>query len=358
MEDNGLINFSFFDDPLLLYNSMLNDIAKAQKYIYIETYKFGNDPIGERFRDALTKKAHQGIEVKILIDSWGTAVSESFFSELISCGGELVFFEKLKIGFDFFARNHRRNHRKLTIIDDKITYIGSSNITNYSINWRESILKLESSLALVLKKIFLEDFFISKKLFPNKKKYTKSVKYKNFEIIKDIPSNIFQPTRKKFLSLINAAQNEIIIETPYFLPGSIVRKALIRAAERGVSVQIITPQHSDIGSFDILRNKYLGELTKKNVFIFFYRPYNLHAKIILVDGETFVVGSSNFDYRSFRFQHEINLVGSDKNIVIALQKHIEESKANCVYFNYDQWQKRAWIVKLIEWMLVPIRHFF
>jgi len=352
------LNFVFFDDPLLLYNAMLEDIKNAQKYIYIETYKFGNDPIGERFRDILTKKAKQGVEIKILIDSWGTAVNEYFFIELIRLGGEVTFFEKLKLSFDILSKNHRRNHRKLFIVDDKISYIGSANISNHSINWRESVLRLEDTFAVHFKKIFLEDYLISKKIFPNKINYTRSVRFNGFEIIKDVPSTIVQATRKKYLSLIKAAKREIIIESPYFLPGSIVRKALLDAAKKGVEITIITPQHSDVTLFDILRNKYLGQFYKNNIHILLYRPQNLHAKLMFIDDEVFVIGSSNFDYRSFRFQHEINLVGKNKSIIEVIARHIEESKADCIDFNYTLWQKRPWILKTFEWFLVPVRRFF
>ena len=355
--DIGL-NFHFYDDPLLLYNAMLEDIKNAQKYIYLETYRFGNDQIGERFRNALTKKAKQGIEIKILIDSWGTSVNEFFFKELLRLGGEVTFFKKLRFSFDILSQNHRRNHRKLFIIDDKITYIGSANISNHSINWRESVLKLESKCASHFKKIFLEDYNISKKIFPNKINYTRSVRFSGFEIIKDIPSTIVQSTRKKYLKLIKSAVNEIIIETPYFLPGSIVRKALTDAAKKGVKITIITPQHSDVGLFDILRNKYLGQLYEKNIRILLYQTQNLHAKLMLIDDDVFVIGSSNFDYRSFRFQHEINLVGKNKDIIGVIANHFEESKADCIEFNYAIWQKRPWILKTIEWILVPIRRFF
>ena len=352
------LKFSFFDDPLLLYNAMLEDIKAAQKYILIETYRFGNDPIGERFRNALAKKAKQGVEIKILIDSWGTAVNESFFTELLQFGGEVTFFEKLKISLDLLSKNHRRNHRKLIIIDDKILYIGSANITNHSINWRESVLKLENNIAVQFKKIFYEDYLISKKIFPNKINYTRPVKVGDFEILRDIPGMIIQTARKKFLKLIKEAKEEIIIETPYFLPGSFVRKALVEAANNGVKICIITPEHSDVGLFDILRNKYLGHFYKKNIQILYYRPQNLHAKLMLVDGAIFSIGSSNFDYRSFRFQHEINLLGNNKAIIEAITNHIEESKLDCVEFDYNYWLHRPWTLKLIEWLLVPIRHFF
>lgn len=358
METHQPLAFEFFDDPLQWYKNMWDAIKEARRYVYIQTYKYGNDPIGERFRDVLTRKAKEGVEVRLLIDSWGAAVDDKFFSTLTAAGGEVYFFEKLKVSLDLFSRNHRRNHRKITIIDDKIVYIGSANLSNHSINWRESILRLDNPIATAFRKIFLEDFILSKKLYPNKRRYTRPVFAEGFEIIKDIPGNIFQPTRKKFLRLIRQAQHSITVETPYFLPGSVMRRALYSAADRGVNINIITPLHSDIPLFDILRNKYLGLYHRHNIHIWLYAPQNLHAKLMIVDDETFIMGSSNFDYRSFRFMHEINISGGDSHIIATLLRHCADTRKDCVPFNYDQWLKRPRSLRLIEWLLVPVRHFF
>ena len=171
-----------------------------------------------------------------------------------------------------------------------------------------------------------------------------------------MPSSVLQPTRKKFLELIRGAEKEIIIETPYFLPGSYMRKALMEAAGRGVKVKIIMPLHSDVNVVDILRNRYLGEMHTNNVEILFYTPRNLHSKVFIVDKTFFIVGSSNFDYRSFRFMHEIDLYGKDKKIMNLLETHIAETVSECTPFDYEKWNDRALIQRVLERLLVPFRH--
>jgi cardiolipin synthase len=350
--------FRFFDDPLRMYNAMLNDIELAQDYIFLETYKYGNDQIGIKFRDVLTKKAKQGVKVKILIDSWGAYVTQSFFSEMIKYGGEIRFFKKLRLNIDSFAKSHRRDHRKLLIIDDKVTFIGSSNIAAYAINWRESSLRIAGDIALSFKESFLESYRIYNKYIYDKLSSSKSLFHNGFEILRDVPTTVFQPTRKKFLEMIRNAQKEIIIETPYFLPGSFMRKVLMETAQRGVCVKIISPQHSDVNVVDILRNRYLGEMHKNKVEILFYMPRNLHCKVFLVDRCSFIIGSSNFDYRSFRFMHEINLYGNDKRVIKLLEEHINETISECDEFDYKKWQERTLIQRFFERVLIPFRHFF
>jgi cardiolipin synthase A/B len=350
--------YRFYDDPLRMYNAMLDDIELAEDYIYIETYKYGNDQIGIKFRDALTKKARQGVKIKLMIDSWGAYVSHSFFADMIKCGAEVRFFKKLRLSIDSFTKSHRRNHRKLIMIDDKVTYISSANIAAYAMNWRESSLRMIGDITLSFKEAFLESYRIYNKYIYDKYTASKSLFYNGFEILRDVPTTLFQTTRKKYIDLIRAAKSEIIIETPYFLPGSYMRKALIEAAQRGVTVKIISPQHSDVNVVDLLRNRYMGEMLKGNVEVLFYTPRNLHCKVFLVDKSIFVIGSSNFDYRSFRFMHEINLYGKEKRIINLLETHIGETINDCVHFDYAKWQNRTLIQRIFERILIPFRHFF
>jgi len=358
MNEVQLRKSELFDDPLRFYNAMINDIRNAKKYIYLETYKYGNDPIGMKFRDELTKKAKQGVEVKVMIDSWGAYVNKNFFSELFKYGGELRFFKKINVSINFFTKSHRRNHRKLLIIDDTIVYIGSANISNYAIVWREGVLRMENQIAILFKKLFLDNYALFNKYFYDKLVATKIIKYKEYEIIRDVPTTVIQPTKKKYLELIKQAKEEIIIETPYFLPGSFVRKALIDAAKRGVKVKVITPKHSDVGIVDTLRSRYIGDLYRNKVEFIFYLPYNLHAKIFLADNKYFIIGTSNFDYRSFRFQHEINLFGNNRSIITQIAEHIKGTIADSEAFNYNNWLKRPLIEKFFEWLFIPFRHFF
>ena len=93
--------YHLFSNPALYYKSMLKSISNAKKYIYVETFRLGRDTIGEQFRDALTTKARQGIEVKVLIDYWGArALDDNFFKSLTQAGGKVRFFEKIKFNTD------------------------------------------------------------------------------------------------------------------------------------------------------------------------------------------------------------------------------------------------------------------
>ncbi len=352
------IQIRLMSDPLVYYTQMLKDIQKALSYIYLEIYRFRNDEMGIRFRDNLTKKCLEGVRVWLLIDSWAASSNYSFFSEFVEAGGELRFFKKIRFNYDGFTKSHRRDHRKMLVVDDEITYIGSANITSYSINWRESMFRIKGDISMIFKQQFLENNKIYNRYFYDKQVYTKSVHYKGFEIIRDVPSIAWQPVKKKFLDLISDARREITIETPYFLPGSSLRKALIDASLRGVTVNVHIPKKSDVGVMDLLTSKYLGELARQGINFFFFLPQNLHAKIFLADRQYFVVGSSNFDYRSFRYQHEVCLAGEHKSLNRQIINHLNETRKHSEPFDYEYWLRRPVIQRFFEWVLVPFRHLF
>ncbi len=358
MDDTKALKIKMFSDPLLFLPALVNDIKSASRYIYLEVYRFRNDPIGIRVRDNLITKCKEGVKVRILIDSWGASSNQAFFKDLIDSGGDVKFFKKMRGSWNGFTKNHRRDHRKIIVIDDQITWIGSANISNYALNWRESMFRIQGEIAYAFKRVFLDNLRIYNKYFYDKLAYTRKIHYEHFQIIRDVPSLAYQPIQRALLKLIKKAENEILLETPYFLPGSNLRKALADASERGVRVKIIIPQKSDVHILDILSGKYLGELSKANVGIYFYMPQNLHSKIIMVDRTYFMIGSANFDYRSFRYQHEICLLGEHKSLNRQLLKHFQQSLKDTELFNYDNWHRRPFLQRLLERILVPFRHLF
>ena len=354
----NLTSHKLYSEPPWFYEAMLHDIDQAERYIYLEIYKFGNDEVGLKFRDALTKAAARGVHVKLLLDSWGVTYDETFFSELISYKGEVRFFRKILYTFDFFTRNHRRNHRKFLLIDDHISYMGSANITGYSLQWRESMMRFTGGITLMFKRSFLESYKNYNKYILNKFTYRKTKFLDQFELVEDMPSIYRQRVKTKLERLISHAKKEILIETPYFLPGHKIRKMLADAARRGVIVQIILPMHSDVRSIDLLSSKYLGFYFTHKISLVFYTLNNLHAKLLLIDGEIFGLGSPNIDYRSFRYQHEVMLFGTHKGIVEEVRDHIDETLLNCQDFDHQSWLRRPRIEKVLGWLLLPFRHMF
>ncbi len=346
-----------FDEPLKFYDFILDDIQNAKKEILIEVYKFNADSIGRRFRNALIEKAKQGIKVKVLADSFGSTSTKGFFEQLIAAGGEVRFFKKIKLFIDSFTKNHRRNHRKIITIDRKILYTGSANITSHCLDWRELMLRAEDPIVLDYVHIFNTDYESYDKYSYKNPKYVKSLYRGSFMIARDNPSPRKQRIMNQYMSMIRNAKESIIIETPYFLPSSSLRKTIVNAAKKGVKVKIVMPLHSDVTMADMLRNSYFGKLYESGVELLFYTNGNLHAKLVMIDGKLFSLGSPNIDYRSFRYQHEIVLIGINQDISQQLKKHIQQTLLHCKKFDFEEWKKRSGLQKLFELIFKPLRYY-
>lgn len=358
MPENPPISVQLFDDNLRLFTSMMEDIRQAEKYVYLETYRFNDDSIGHRFKDVLVETANRGVEIRLLVDAYGTKPAE-FLNELEKAGVKLLFFKKMKLFFsNTFAKNNTRNHRKLLLIDDRITYIGSSNITAYCLNWRDLNLRMENPITRKFKGCFLHSASQYKIYDMVPFERMKIINYHGYGIIQDTPTAYFQEVRNYMLKMIENAKEEILIETPYFLPGHKIRKALMQAAARGVNTVVHVPLHSDVSMVDLLRNKHLGPMFKAGVQWKFYKPDLLHAKCLLIDKKRFLMGSANMDYRSFRYQYEIMLYGENPEIIELLNSHIEGTAGNSEDFNYEKWQNTPKITRFMEWLITPFRHLF
>ena len=353
--------FKLISSQKEVYASMLKDIRQAKKSIYLETYIYRRDKIGDLFRAALEKKAAQGVKVYLLIDALNSLNSKfifplftkkpfekEYFAHLSKLGGEVRFFKELKYAFRIFEVNHERNHRKLLIIDDKISYLGSINITADCLKWRELVLRIEGKVTEAFLSSFIYHWNLSQKLSLKKIQF---ILHRGFEIIQDFPADRKKIYQTKYLKLIKNSKNEILIETPYFVPPLRIRHALKRALKRKVRVKILLPYKSDQNLMDRLRNRYLGSLYKKGAEIFYYTPNSLHSKILLVDKQYFILGSSNLDYRSLSHQYEINLFGQNKEIVKSLLDFFNSGLKKAVKFNYPEWKERSSFKKIIELLL-------
>ena len=341
-------------EPEKVFREMLKDVRNAKREILLETYIYDDDKIGKKFLAELVKKAESGVRVRVLVDAWGSGVKRKFFRELVEAGGELRMFRELRYTWRWFNANHERNHRKLLIVDKEVCYLGSVNITASCLAWRELVLRIEGSLALRFRKSF-NGSWKRFNLFSSKR--IRHLVHEGFEIIQDSPMLRRGTTERNYKKLIRKAEKEISIETPYFIPSRGIRRAIRLAIKRGVKVKLLLPRKSDLGLVDVLRNRYLGKLYRDGVKIYYY-PKILHSKLLVVDEKFFLLGSSNLDYRSFRFQYEINLIGKDLDLILDLRKFFRLGLRDARVFNYKVWQKRHFFSRVGEKMLGSIREYF
>ena len=324
-ELNDRANYKFYSFSALWYDDLLQDIHAAKKYIYLETFKINNDIVGRQFSKALIDCHERGVKVRVLVDWWGTGIANPCVQSMIREGVEVRFFKKFIPSIFLFSHNHRRDHRKIVVIDDHISYIGSANHTAYCTHWRESILRIEGKMSMICKKIFIDNFKIYNKDITHpsiRKASRRTIRYNDFFFVREVPSIFSQRIKKNYIRLIQRAKKSITIETPYFLPGYRIYKELTHAIKRGVEVKILIPKNSDMKMVDYVRESLLEKLHKKGARILYYKYGNLHAKLLSIDDETFSIGSDNMDHRSFKYMFEIALIGTDPAVNSLVKEHI------------------------------------
>jgi len=321
------IRLFFEGDPL--YDAMIGDILRARHQVLLESYIFAEDPVGRRFARALATAAARGIRVHLHVDAAGCLfeASRGFFRQLQRQGVEVRRFHRWSWRDPW--RYNSRNHCKLLIIDDKISYLGGFNIHKASSarqfgsrRWRDTHVRLESQ------KITHNADAIFRALWERRKRRLPGLPRQQEDLI--LVSNRSQAERSHFRSVFRdamaRAQHHIRITTPYFAPDPITRRHMLKAARRGVHVELLLPAVSDGRMIQAVARGMYREMLDAGVRIFEYRDRVMHAKTLTVDGAWCTVGTANLDYRSFFHNLELNLVSSRQSLCEQLDIQFEQDK--------------------------------
>lgn len=309
-------NFELITDDVLAFERMFAEISAAKKSIDICTYVFQFDKTTKVILDALTKKASEGVRVRLLMDlvgSFGANFDRRGFKALEEAGGQVAFFTPiLKRPFQNYI--NLRNHRKIYLFDQTTLLSGGMNLSNEYLGEEDGSKRWED-LLYCLKGPSVDHFF---HIFQNDWAYAT----KEEEVIEPmgeevcdgesrvqvVPSGPDIPTDALYEALLNAiynAKKRIWIVTPYFVPDENMIQALVIAHHKGVDIKLITPKNSDHLLADLGRSPYMRELSEIGADLVLYEGEMLHAKAILFDDAGGMVGSVNFDNRSLFLNYEV-----------------------------------------------------
>jgi len=310
--------FYLFEDGVKSYHKLIDMLENAQKSIYISTYIFGDDKVTKEILKILVLKAKRGVKVKLLIDAIGSQkleISHKNLQVLKDAGGEYHFFMSL-IKKPFLSRLNLRNHRKMIVVDSTSVMSGGINISELYLSfdddsgslWRDISFVIEGSAALQYEEIFKSNWETDTdtKIKKNDIKDDElSVGNSLIQVVASGPDLSRDVLYEALLLAIYRAKSRVWILSPYFAPDSSLMDALIIARHRGVEVKIISPKSSDHFFVDIARSAFLRVLHKEGAEILFYKNRMLHAKAFVFDDESVVLGSANFDSRSFFYNFEV-----------------------------------------------------
>ena len=326
---------TIYTDGEKLFWQMFDEIAAAKKSIHIEFYTIYNDQIGNQLRTLLERKAAEGVEVRVLYDSWGSmGVRQSFYDGLRERGGHATQFLLTHNNLFDFRLNYR-DHRKIVVLDGKIGYVGGFNVGDQYLGrlpkfgpWRDTHLRIIGGGVYGLQRRFIGDWNASVSRSSEKlnhyRQYFPEIQVQHgstaLQVVSSGPESELEKIKLGYLRLINTAQDHIWIQTPYLIPDDSVLDALRVAAHSGIDVRIMIPCKPDHPFVYRATQYYAHVLANEGVTIYTYQRGFLHAKTMMIDGKMSSVGSANLDFRSFKLNFEINAFIYDSDTTDQLEQ--------------------------------------
>lgn len=342
------------------FDQLFADIEQARNHIHVEYYVFMDDEIGCRFQEALIRKAREGLEIRIIYDSFGSRkAKEKFFEAFRMAGIETEPFLKLTWSA-LTSRLNYRNHRKMVIIDGRIGYIGGMNVADRYINgcewghWRDTHARIEGKGVQGLQSVFLIDwYFVSQTLITSRSYFPMLDNFGEcpLQIVNSGPLSEENEISYGITQAIYEARKSIFIQTPYFLPPDTMVHALQAAALRGVDVRLMLSKRSDVALAQLASRSYFKEMLHAGVKIYQYRKGFLHAKMMVFDHSLTLIGSANFDSRSFDQNFEVEAFIYDDKLAQQADDIFTEDQRLCEQISLREWTKRPLAKRFLESLL-------
>ena len=353
-------NIEVYIDGTQKFEKLLKDIENAKEYIHLEYFIIKESEIGIKIKNALIKKAKQGVKVRILYDDvgcWRFWFNRKFFKEMKVYNIRIEPFIPNKFPILGGKLNYR-NHRKIVVIDGYIGYTGGINIGDEYLGknkkfgyWRDTHIRLQGSSVYMLQMIFLTDWYyttkeilLTKSFFPKMRQFGNSM----VQVVASGPDSDWEAIHYAYFSAICQAKKSIYIETPYFIPDESLLKALKSAALSGVDVRIIFPKIADHKIVNTASYSYFSDILKSGGKVYLYTKGFIHSKVIIIDDKIASTGSANMDLRSFMLNFEINAFIYDKHIIDIMTKDFLEDMKNSEELKIEDFNNRSMTKKLKE----------
>lgn len=346
----------------VFYEAELEAIRAAQQSVNIEAYIFQKGELTKKFVSALTERARAGVKVRLVLDAIGSfATWESYFAELRAAGGRVCWYHPLR--WHTLARFNNRTHREIIVVDGRVGFVGGAGFADHwykgdekNPRWRDTMVRVEGEPVMSVQAGFIENWLEASGEILTGREYfpPNEIEDKMEAIVVDSSPSTGGSTRARILyqTLLASARKSIHITTPYFLPDRSARAEMVRAIrERDVEIKIIVPgEHSDHLLTRRSSRRLFGELLKAGAKIYEYEKSMNHAKTMIVDGLWSVVGSTNFDNRSFGLNDEINLAARDHELAARLAEDFAIDLAESREVSYEEWRHRSIFERMHEWL--------
>lgn len=347
----------FYTNGYSMIQSMIRELSRARHHIHLEYYIFEDDAVGRLLRDVLIDRARAGVKVRVLYDDVGCwKVDHAFYEQMLCEGIEVQGFLKVRFP-QFTSKVNYRNHRKLTIIDGEVGFIGGMNIAERYLkgvswgSWRDTQVKLSGKAVYGLQTAFLTDWYAVDRSLITSVEYFPAMPSRGetiAQIVTSDPVGEWKDIMQGLMMAICSARHYFYVQSPYFVPTEQIKTALQTAALSGVDVRLMLPKRADTWLIHESSLSYLEDMMKAGVKIYLYRRGFLHSKLMVCDDELSTVGSTNMDFRSFEHNFEANAFFYDKMTALAIKNIFLEDQKHCLLLSSKIWNKRSWKNKVIE----------
>jgi cardiolipin synthase len=333
------------------YPAILDAMRAAQRSICLEAYVFHKGEIARQYVETLAERARAGVEVNLTLDAFGSAnAGKSFFRPLLEAGGRVRRYNGLS--WYRILRIDNRTHREIVIIDGKTAFVGGAGVADQwytgvrgNPRWRDTMVRVEGEAVPNLQATFAENWLASSGELLVREAYFPVIQCPNptTSLVVNSTPTVGGSTRARvlFQLLLASARQTIDLTTPYFLPDQSLMRELCRAVERGVKLRILVPgrKADHLLTRSTSRGGY-GPLLEAGAEVYEYQPSMIHAKILCVDRLWAVVGSTNFDNRSFGINDEVNLAVRDPAVAQRLENDMANDLAQSRRISLEDWRRR------------------
>ncbi|MFN8137960.1 MAG: cardiolipin synthase [Propionicimonas sp.] len=338
--------------------AMAEAVRGATSYVHVEFYIFQADATTEVFFQALEEAAARGVTVRVLLDHWANR-SKPYYRQtrqrLDAMGAAWHLMLPVQPLKGKYQRPDLRNHRKLLVVDGRVAFTGSQNLTDSTYNlpvnirrglhWVDLMVRVEGPVVSGVNAVFLGDWYsetdevLVEALGP-----AGSVECPGTleaQIVPSGPGFEFQNNLKLFMGLLYAAQERIIIVSPYFIPDEGLLLAITTACQRGLRVELFVSEEGDQAMVYHAQRSYYEDLLRAGVRIWMYeRPFILHSKSMTIDDHVAIIGSSNMDMRSFGLNQEISMLVRGEEFVTQLRAVEDDYRAASRELTLEEWLRQ------------------
>jgi cardiolipin synthase len=338
------------------YPAELEAARRAKHAVNLEFYEFMEGDVSRELLAVLAERARAGVDVRLIIDALGSMGKKlSGLDELRAAGGKMRWYHPLR--WDTWPRINNRTHRKLIVIDGETGFIGGAGIADHWLRatregaaWRDTMFCVEGEGVAGLISTFAENWLeASGEILCGMAQFAFRAMPEGATsfVVSSTPHGGGTQARILFQALMQSARETIRITTPYFLPDRSARRALVAAVRRGVTVQILTAgPHIDHPLVRRMSHHSVRHVIEGGAEIFEYQPSMIHAKLMTIDGQWNVVGSTNFDHRSFALNDEVNLAVLDRDLAATIDGDFYDDLKQSRRLTLDMLQERTPLGKL------------